>query len=194
MDAPTGGDLILAGAAVSAAALAAWTANRRMERQLAEEAERLGRQLAHDRRVREAEELRSVLDDASRSLAQAIEAVAASRAHRELAPLMEGENAPDKEAWRRERETLWHDAMAKTVALVGEVQCLRLRFGDKHPVTATYVELRAILLSTVTRDRRPKVVSDEDDAFSQVGPLNVQFVDACRPYVQIEEMVSDTAT
>jgi hypothetical protein len=159
-----------------------------MERQLAEEAERLSRQLAHDRRVREAEELRSVLDDASRSLAQAIEAVSASRAHHELAPLMEGESSPDKEAWRREREALWHDAMAKTVALVGEVQRLRLRFGDKHPVTETYVKLRAILLSTVTRARRLKADPEEDDPFSRVGSLNVQFVDACRPYVQIEEV------
>jgi hypothetical protein len=187
MGSPNAGDLILAGTAIFAAATAAWTANRRMERQLAEEAERLAHQLAHDRRIREAEELRSVLDDACRSLAQAIEAVSGSRSHRELAPLMEGENSPDKESWRRERETLWHDAMAKTVSLVAEVQRLRLRFGDKHPVTATYDELRGILLTTVAADRRIKLPI-EDDPFTQVGPLNVQFVEACRPYVRVEEL------
>lgn len=55
----------MAGAAITAAALAAWTANRRMERQLAEESVRLQAQLTHDRRVRESEELRGVLDDAA---------------------------------------------------------------------------------------------------------------------------------
>lgn len=158
-----------------------------MERQLTEEAKRLARQLAHDRRIREAEELRSVLDDASRSLAQAIEAVSGSRSHRELAPLMEGESSPDKESWRREREALWHDAMTKTVSLVGEVQRLRLRFGDKHPVTATYSELRGILLTTVTSDRRIKAAI-EDDPFTRIGPLNMRFVEVCRPYVGIEEV------
>ncbi len=99
---------------------------------------------------------------------------------------MEGENSPNKESWRRERETLWHDAMTKTVSLVAEVQRLRLRFGDKHPVTAIYVELRGILLTTVTSDRRVKAPI-EDDPFTRIGPLNVQFVEACRPYVRVEE-------
>ena len=100
---------------------------------------------------------------------------------------MEGESSPDKESWRREREALWHDAMAKTVALVGEVQRLRLRFGDKHSITAVYVELRGILLATVTKDRRLKA-PDEEDPFSRIGPLNAQFVEVCRPYVAVEEL------
>jgi hypothetical protein len=66
MDQPTWDGLLLADAAVFAAAVAAWSANRRIDKQLlAAEGERLDKQLAHDRWMRELDELRRLVDDAT---------------------------------------------------------------------------------------------------------------------------------
>jgi hypothetical protein len=62
---PTWDAVILSCAAVAAAGIAAWTANSRIDKQLAAESERLDKQLAHDRYVREAEELRRLIDEAA---------------------------------------------------------------------------------------------------------------------------------
>lgn len=60
---PTWDGALLAGAAVFAAAVAAWTANHRIAKQLDAESERLGQQLRHDREMRDLEELRGLLDE-----------------------------------------------------------------------------------------------------------------------------------
>lgn len=46
---PTWDALLLSTAAVAAAGMAAWTANRRIDKQLDAESQRLDKQLAHDR-------------------------------------------------------------------------------------------------------------------------------------------------
>jgi hypothetical protein len=62
---PTWDAVVLSCAAVAAAGLAAWTANSRIDKQLTAESKRLDKQLVHDRYVREAEELRRLIDEAA---------------------------------------------------------------------------------------------------------------------------------
>jgi Na+-transporting NADH:ubiquinone oxidoreductase subunit NqrF len=132
VDSPTGGDILLAGTAISAAGLAAGTAIYRMRYQLAEEAKRLDRQLEHDRHLREVDELLQTLDDAiaaANSVSDAIMTCKACAIH-----------SADRIEEELDSQT---DHFAR---LKREASRLVLRYGSDHKLVQLYLEL---LTSTV---------------------------------------------
>src|SRR4051812_12710015 len=78
-------EVLLAGAAVFAACVAAWTANHRMERQL-----------THDREMRDRDALRQMLDDALRVVGDGINLVGESLEQRHEGQGLEG---PGRARW-----------------------------------------------------------------------------------------------
>lgn len=138
MDYPTWDGVLLAVAAVLAAGIAAITAILRQRQQLNAESERLHRQLAHDRQLREEEETRSVLDDALRAAGLAIDTTSEFLSNSLL-------NRAREEAGLEPQPLDAGEIVGKArIVLVGlgaQGQRLRLRFGEEHELFASYQDL-----------------------------------------------------
>jgi hypothetical protein len=160
----------------------------RLEQQLLAESKRLERQLEHDHRMRDLDELRSMLDDVGAAMATAIELVAQAEALGAMAGLMEGPNAPDREAWKADRKKAQSDALAALQGgLLVQLQRLRFRFGDDHGVTRKFTEMRNTLMTNLLRKESADDQAEEDSR--GVGRQYLEFVELCRPYVGVRDRV-----
>jgi hypothetical protein len=167
MDCPTWDGVLIAGAAVIAASLAALTANLRMNRQL-----------RHDRKMRELAELRSMLDAAVVAANEALQAIKRAKRYAEL--------DDDRLA----------DVVAEGPDLCGEVSHqggrLYLRFGRNDEITSAYTKVHQALLALfdVTNGSAPwpqKTQEAVEEAELLAHQRLAAFADHCRPYVRVSD-------
>ncbi|HEU4393328.1 MAG TPA: hypothetical protein VFR04_06805 [Solirubrobacterales bacterium] len=176
---------MLATAAVIAAGLAAWTANRRIDKQL-----------THDRKMRDLDEMRGVIDEANGAVTESISAILHLRSRtpvigyeQEKGETIEGFLA-DEEAVRIRREAA-EDAHDKTFAVAPEHGRLRLRFGADHPVPQSYMANRDGLVTLIQAvDVLPENWTEEtsqivEGHLGRSGQLNAEFIERCRELVRV---------
>jgi hypothetical protein len=168
---------------------------KRLDKQLEAEGERLAKQLDHDRRMRDLEEVRAVLDDAASAIAQSVNAILTARSTIPVLGYEVGEGFQEDDGDRKDRMQAANEAHAKTWALALEVQRLRLRFGFEHPVTASFWAARDGLVELVNEvDVDSEQWTAEQEArieglIGSAGKLNSTFIDACREYTAIARAV-----
>jgi hypothetical protein len=180
MECPTWDGVLLAGAAIFAAAVAAWTANYRM-----------GKQLEHDRKMRDRDELRKALDEIAVSAGLAADQVNLARAATPVLGYDPKSEEPNALAQLDDRKTSLQKAHQLVYSLASQGQRLHLRFRRDHPIPVAYWELRErivelILLVDVGEELWTVEQSEKIDAkVTEVGRANIQFVGACRPEVLV---------
>lgn len=136
-----GGPVLVLLGAIAAAVIAAKTAGRRQERQLANDQLALREQLAHDRKLRYEAHVRDVLDRVVEDVDKALNAhvafkratLALERARRE-----EEDVAGRFENWKKRRS----ESIKALEEVLSDSARLRLRLGD-HPVVAAHLALHA---------------------------------------------------
>lgn len=170
VDCPTWDGVIIAGAAVIAALLAAATAIIRQRQQL-----------AHDHEMRDLEDLRSMLDDIGAATALATELVANACGQNLLKGLFEG--AIDRDL-KTGKDNLERRVVAALQGLNVQLQRLRFRFGDEDAVTLKYAEMCQQLNKAF--QTKEGVESVYDEAFLKSAQMYREFIDLCRPYVGVK--------
>jgi hypothetical protein len=176
VDCPTWDGVLIATAAVIAAGLAAWTANRRM-----------GKQLAHDREMQDREALRLMLDDAIAVIGRGMDLIAESRQKREYDKALKEigkPRSPDEQV--ADHEKLFSEGIRNLVSMTNEAQRLRLRFGLEHPITKSYVDLHKALARLFQREIEGSNTA-EDDASTEMGSQISTFIELCRPYIGVKD-------
>lgn len=137
---------------------------RLLQEQLDAESDRLDRQLAYDRHLRDREEARKVLDEALRTMSQATLGVAQVLAsagvfvlvsHRLHEYLVAAGGDVDEKA-----------ALAATLGMGDENYRLQLRFGKTHPLCVQYSEVRdkalAIMSDAQLEGDKPMTSQERD--------------------------------
>ena len=193
MDCPTWDGVLLAGAAVFAAAVAAWTANhridkqltaesKRLDRQLEAESRRLDRQLAHDRWVREAEELRRMIDEAAQTGTKAGTAI---HEFRQQVRHYERDGSPSVFYLPRLEE-----AKHAVQSLQAFVERFELRLGKRHAVPEAMiswqVELEKALEILESQPPTTEGFKEGGKRLSDSAGRYVNFMDTARPFVRLE--------
>jgi hypothetical protein len=178
MDAASWDGVLLAFAAVGAAAIAAWTANHRMERQLTEETGRLERQLAHDREMRDREELRRTLDEAAGTYSVAGEEAAQllNLGHRRT----EGEG---EDEYRRH----YLSARDKAHSAFIQKERLQFRFGDDDlaaEFTSAFNKM-SDALTALEPGPSAAALDSADELLDEAVGHYLEFSKLCRPYVDV---------
>jgi hypothetical protein len=193
VDCPTWDGVLLAGAAVLAAGIAAATAIWRQRKQLDAEARRLREQLAHDRSMRELEETRTVLDDAMQAVSAAIEWTASRKGNMSLAQQIR-EEAPGVDQAGitfREAKQVVAESTALLTGLTSEGQRLRIRFGDAHELFKAYEKLVHKVNKTITLAGESVLTGEADEevlreAGKKAGAEIKVFVGICLKYTALE--------
>jgi hypothetical protein len=177
---PSWNGVLLAGTAVFASAVAAWTANHRMERQL-----------THDREMRDRDALRQMLDDALRVIGDGINLVAESIEQRHKGHGLEG---PAKANWLAALSADTSQLRQRSTQIVlgaqGELERLRLRFGMGHEVVKCYAKIKEELTSALDGEfarRRTAETTTGESMRTSLGEKTEEFIKLCRPYVGVEE-------
>ena len=190
VDAASWDGVLIAGAAVVAAALAAWTANRRIDKQLDAESSRLDRQLAHDRKMRDRDALRQMLDDALKAIGEGIEVLEESARERSDGYGLEGEA---KLQWGNALDEMTSELKSRArrnwVRVHGEAKRLRLRFGADHDVMKCYEGLVMMLGEagdTEFDNRRFRRLWARERRV-ELDEVISEFVRICRPYVGVQD-------
>lgn len=176
---PSWNGVLLAGAAVFAAGVAAWTANHRMEWQL-----------THDREMRDRDALRQMLDDALRVVGDGINLVGESLEQRHEGQGLEG---PGRARWlatlNDDTPKLRQRSMQVVLRAQGELERLRLRFGMGHEVVKCYGKLKDELASAFDGEfarRRNAETTSGESMKTSLGAKTGEFIRLCRPYVGVE--------
>jgi hypothetical protein len=166
------GDILLAVTAVAAAAIAAVTAVWRMRREL-----------QHDREMKVADELRSVVDAAEVAISVTAEAIGDVYSIHEGVPVTSLPNATLAEAVAVAR--------SKTAILGNHWQRLMLRFDREHEIPRRFWEVRDAFQEAL-KDFGPTGahLSEEElkashQAYRSSADKNVAFVDACATHVSV---------
>jgi hypothetical protein len=166
------GDFVLAFTAITAAAIAAWTANRRMRHQL-----------EHDRAMRVADELRAVIDDAETAIGEAAEAIGHVY---EINGGQRVQSLPN--ATLDEAVSI---AQQKTLSLGTHWQRLMLRFNRTHDIPGKYWETREAFWAALSPFGTAQGILDDPGldesktAYHESASRNVAFVDACAEFVSV---------
>jgi hypothetical protein len=182
--------VLIAGAAVIAAALAAWTANRRIDKQLDEESGRLDRQLAHDRKMRDRDALRQMLDDALRAVGEGIEVLEESARERSDGYGLEGEV---KLQWGKALDQATSELKSRArrnwVRVHAEAARLRLRFGTEHDIMKCYEGMIMMLggAGDAEFDSRKLRQLWAHERRVELDEAISEFVRVCRPYVGVQD-------
>jgi hypothetical protein len=157
---------------------------RRVQMQLDAEAARLDRQLAHDRRMRDLIELRAMLDEVATATGTAIDLVAKARGAKQVSDaLKETAIAGPLE---RDAKDAFDSALPGVQALLHQLQRLRFRFGDAHPVTRKFVEMRESLMAALLDPDKSEEATDT--GLEKAGREYIEFVNLCRPFIGVEEV------
>jgi hypothetical protein len=180
------GEILLAVGAVIAALLAswiaAWTADRRLTQTLTAESERLEDQLAHDRKMRDLEEIRAVLDDAAIAISNAIDDTIKARTRLQLTP-------ETPEDWAEAQAQL-RAARTSVFALGGIHQRLALRLGRDYPVCLMFLSVQEALAEKVgalgpgTRPLTAADLTQIDRWQDEAARRNHGFIDLCQTQIQ----------
>lgn len=184
------GSILLALTAIVAAYIAASTANYRMERQLDEESKRLNQQLDHDRRMRDRDELRRLLDEVAMAGSSAFNQIMLARAATPGLGFEVGEG-PHALGKLQSREEALAAAHQKVWALAGEGGRLILRFGPNHLVCRSFWALRDGLVKLIALvdvdevERTPGQSQLIDERLEALSGTNKKFVDACRSQIRV---------
>jgi len=182
LDCPTWDGILLAGAAIFAAAVAAWTANRRIDKQLSAESERLTEQLKHDRLMREAEELRRIMDEAAQTGTKAGTSI-----HEFRQQVRHRVSSGSASAFYLPR---LEEAKQSVQSLQSFVERLELRLGKGHQVPDLMIEWQAELeraLESFESEPPTKENLKEGSKYlSDSAQRYIEFMDAARPFVQMK--------
>jgi hypothetical protein len=170
------------------------------------EERRLARRFRHERRMREREATRAVLDDAVALIERMIDATTqlisqvdtAERIRRDLEQArQEGREQDEKVLLQRVNPA--YDELQKTLAQVGHLNQeafavqfrLRLRFPDDHPVVTAFAawrDARVELFDTVAaggvEPRSPQQLQRSEALVTLTGTLLGQFLEAARAWVR----------
>lgn len=175
--------VLLAGAAVFAAAVAAWTANRRIDKQLAAEAKRLDKQLAHDRWMRELDELRQLVDDAAACGLAAARSVGAYRDEGREALHDSSGRLPRLSGTEREAAT------KQVAAMRGFIERFEVRFGRGHEIPELYSAFEASLDEAIdlidAESPSRETLQSAAGALAASSQRYVAFMEAAREYVRV---------
>jgi hypothetical protein len=182
---PTWNGVLLAGAAVFAAAVAAWTANRRIDKQLDAEAKRLDKQLAHDRWMREVAELRGMVDEAARAGLGASNLVHVFR--NQVRWIVEDAGEPN-ELYASKLRTA-QDAVAE---MQGFVERFELRLGWNHEVPVAFgswqLAMEEALECFETQPAQMSALRNGGERLRDSANRYLSFMEAARPYVRLEPL------
>jgi len=168
---------ISAGALVGVAVLTAATTNRRQDRALAAEAERLRQQLRHDRTMTDLQELRTLLDAAATQLSAAADALVQAQGHTTLAD-------PTDQSAQVEREKLVAAAQQRAFGLAETARRIRLRLTRDHDVYSSFYSGRDAIWDSSARlspgvDLTDENLSEAIDGDNQrVGTALAEFYEA----------------
>lgn len=157
---------------------------RRIQMQLDAEAARLDRQLAHDRRMRDLIELRAMLDEVATETGAAIDLVAKARGAKQVSDALKG--TPFAGALEQDAKEAFDVALPGVTALLHQLQRLRFRFGDVHPITQKFIEMRASLMTALLDPDKSQEATDA--GLEKTGREYIEFVDLCRPFIGVEEV------
>ena len=180
---PTWNGLLLAFAAVFAAAVAAWTANRRIDKQLDAESERLDKQLAHDRWMREVGELRSMVDEAANKGLEAGNLIHVFRT--QVRWMVEEDELPNERYASKLRAA--QNAVAK---MQGFVERFELRLGRGHAVPGAVGSWQLTMEEALERfEKQPadmEALRSGGERLKASADRYIAFMEAARPYVRLE--------
>jgi hypothetical protein len=165
------GDIMIAGAAVTAAGIAAWTANYRLRKQL-----------AHDRELRVQDELRSVMDAAVEAVADAAEEIG------RLYPMGKGVQSGEIDQEAFERAVVSSESNVHNVRR--QWQRLGLRFPRTHELPeALWVVANAFeaALDAFEEGIAPtdQQLEDSREKYRESGRLAANFSTLCGPHVAV---------
>lgn len=180
---PTWNGVFLAAAAVFAAAVAAWTANRRIDKQLNSEAKRLDTQLAHDRWMREVEELRRMVDDGAATGLAAGNAIHVFRRQVRWIVLEEGRS-------NEKYVAKLGNAQGAVYKMHGYVERFELRLGRGHEVPSAFSSWQLALEEALewleTAPPTKEVLQNGGERLKASAGCYLEFMEACRGYVRLE--------
>ena len=159
---------------------------KRLQMQLDAEAKRLDRQLAHDRWMREVEELRRLIDEAA-----AAGLAAGNAAHSLREPLrlelQSGEESPDFEPRHRE-------AIAAAQGMQGFVERLELRLGHDHELPSAFSRwqhtIEEALESLEAEPPTKALLLEGGRRLTASSERYLEFMDASRLYVRLDPPAS----
>jgi hypothetical protein len=187
------GPLLIAGAAVFAARLAAKTANRRQQEQL-----------EHDLEVRREEDVRDVLDDAVANVYEVSKAIAEAEAHIEelesQRDAAEGNTGSQSERelvkarfsnHRRATDEAVDKAYGVLVEVVPKGIRVALRLGDKHQISEAHSAFvpaskeKLDILAKGTQRNRTREEKERTEAANQTGAAAYRdFLNACERVIR----------
>jgi hypothetical protein len=179
---PSADTIVLALAAVFAALIAAGVAIWRQRKQLDAESKRLDKQLAHDRWMREVEELRQLVDEAAAAGLAAQNAVGAFRGP--VRTYLEDGRIPMVYLGMRA------DAKSAVEGMQGFVERLELRLGRERPVPkgfeAWQLEIGHALDALEAEPPTKELIREAGARLKKAAALYRAFMEEAREYVALE--------
>lgn len=176
--------------------------SKRLDRQLEANSERLSLQLSSDRRVRDVEDIRRLLDEVLAELGAARSAT--NRAlvqisnHALLDKLMpEDDGGLSESVHRKAKGAILRKAWEAIDPLEGSTQRLTLRFGAGHDIVVNYLRLRSELtrvaevMSAFGYPTEGEDYGRAVEAWDNAENAYLCFMDAAREYVRV--IVGDAA-
>jgi|SRR5215218_349139 len=208
---------ILGPAAIVLAALAgAWFAARyarqNVQRELAAAEVRLKIQMQHDRRVRDRQATRGVLDDVVKTIEEIIDADATFMVEVDRVERLRDEvgEAPPDSSWRKDAEErlerLTKDDLQRSFSEAADAVVrahparmrLRLRFADDHPIICTFTDWHRIMNQIYELSRKGIAVNrtsddvrETEELADKVDPALDEFAAAVRDWmnaVDVEDL------